>query len=75
MNLNPDPNSYNVVTPNTPAARDAADAASALAAEALKLLEPFLADEDRPRDTLSEILESFMRAAQRADIDLPPIEP
>lgn len=64
--------SYNV---HTPAARDAADAALALATEALKLLEPFLADEARPRDTLYDILESYMRAAQRADIDLPPIEP
>lgn len=55
-----------------PAARDAADAARALATEALELLEPYIADDARARAALSAILESFVRAARRVDIDLPP---
>lgn len=73
-NQNPDPNSLNVVTARTPEARQAALEAWKLAEQALAKLEPYLAEEDAPRDTLYDILESFMRAAQRADIDLPPIE-
>lgn len=71
-NLNPNPLSLNVITARTPAARQAALEASKLVDRALAKLEPYLADEDAPRDTLCDILQRITDVAESVGCPTPP---